>query len=47
MTDSLFTPSQTLCLPESADLPDIESNGEDVEIIEYRGYKKYVNPLII
>ena len=39
MTDSLFTPSQTLCLPESADLPDIESNGEDVEMIEYRGYK--------
>ena len=47
MTDSLFTPSQTLYLPESADLPDIESNGEDVEMIEYRGYKKYVNPLIL
>ena len=46
LTDSLFPPSETLCFPESADLPDIESDGEDVEMIEYRGYKKYINPLI-
>ena len=42
LADSLFTPSETLCLPESADLLDIESNGEDVEMIEYEGYKKYI-----
>ena len=46
LTDSLFPPSETLCFPESADLPDIESDGEDVEMIEYRGYKKYINPSI-
>ena len=46
LADSLFPPSETLCFPESADLPDIESDGEGVEIIEYRGYKKYINPLI-
>ena len=31
LADSLFPPSETLCFPESADLPDIESDGEDVE----------------
>ena len=46
LADSLFPPSETLCFPESADLPDIKSDGEGVEIIEYRGYKKYINPLI-
>ena len=46
LADSLFPPSEKLCFPESADLPDIESSGEDVEIIGYRGYKKYINPLI-
>ena len=46
LADSLFPPSETLCFPESADLPDIERDGEDVETIEYRGYKQYINPLI-
>ena len=46
LADSLFPPSEKLCFPESADLPHIESGGEDVEMIEYRGYKKYSNPLI-
>ena len=32
LADSLFPPSETLCFPESADLP--ERDGEDVEMIE-------------
>ena len=31
---SLSPPSERLCIPESADLLDIESDGEDVEMIE-------------
>ena len=46
LADSLFTPSETLCLPEIADLLSIEGDGEDVGMIEYCGYKKYINPLI-
>ena len=43
LADFLFTPSERMCLPESADLLDIESDGEDVEIIEYRGYKNILS----
>ena len=47
LADTLFTPSETLCLPESADLLDIESDGEDVEMIGYRGYKKYIKYFLL